>query len=82
MVDLIASVVNWKELGDTVLAAFVGAMAVSLAASLGIWGATRYVDLSQERRMISAGLALTVGALGLLATVGIIVLGIFLMVSK
>ena len=34
--DLFASVVAWKELGDTVLYAFVGAMAVSLAASLGI----------------------------------------------
>ena len=29
--DLFASVVAWKELGDTVLYAFVGAMAVSLA---------------------------------------------------
>jgi hypothetical protein len=80
--DLIASVVNWKELGDTVLYAFAGAMAVSLAASLGIWGATRYVDLSQEGRAIYAGMALAVGAVGLLATIGIIVLGIFLMVSK
>jgi len=80
--DLIASVVNWKELGDTVIAAFVGAMAVALVASLGIWGMTRYVDLHQEGRTASAGLALAVGGLGLLATIGIIVLGIYLMVSK
>jgi len=80
--EVIASMVNWKELGDTVLYAFIGAMAISLSASLGIWGGTRYVDLSQDRRIVSAGLALTVGVLGLLGTVGIIGLGIYLMVSK
>jgi len=80
--DVIASVVNWKELGDTVLAAFAGSVAIALAASLGIWGATKYVDLSQEGRRVLGGLAFVVGVLGLLATVGIIALGIYLMVSK
>ncbi|MCB0863178.1 MAG: hypothetical protein KDB66_08200 [Solirubrobacterales bacterium] len=80
--DLIASVVNWKELGDTVLYAFAGAMAVSLSASLGIWGGTRYVDLSQEGRGVIGGFALLVGVIGLLANIAIIALGIFLMVSK
>ncbi|HMU26900.1 MAG TPA: hypothetical protein PKA56_05175 [Solirubrobacterales bacterium] len=80
--DLFASVVAWKELGDTVLYAFVGAMAVSLAASLGIWGATKYVDFNQDGRGVVAGMALAVGAFGLVATIGIIALGIYLMVSK
>ena len=80
--DLFASMVNWKDLGETVVAAFAGAMAISLAASLGIWGGTRYVDLSQDRRVVAAGLALAVGVTGLLATIGIIALGIYLMVSK
>jgi hypothetical protein len=81
-VELLGSVVSWKELGDTVFYAFIGAMAVSLAASLGIWGATKYVDFSQEGRLFTAGMALAVGAFGLLATIGIIGLGIYLMVSK
>ena len=59
-----------------------GAMAVSLSASLGIWGGTRYVDLSQEGRGVIGGFALLVGVIGLLANIAIIALGIFLMVSK
>ena len=80
--DLIASVVNVKELWETIAAAFVASLAVALVASLGIWGATKYVDFSQEGRGITAGLALGVGVLGLLATMAIIAFGLFMMVSK
>lgn len=80
--DLLASVINFAELGETVLAAFVASMAVAFVASLGIWGATKYVDFSQEGRGIAAVLALGVGVLGLLATTGIIAFGLVLMVSK
>jgi len=80
--DVLASVVNVDDLWQTVAAAFVGAMAVSFVASLGIWGGARYVDLSQEGRMVSASLALLVGVLGLVAMIAIIALGIYLMVAK
>jgi hypothetical protein len=80
--DVLASVINGKELWQTVAAAFVGAMTVSLVASIGIWGGARYVDLNQEGRTLHATLALIVGVLGLVATVGIIALGIYLMVAK
>ena len=80
--DLLGSVVNSKDLLETVVSAFVAALAVALVSSLGIWGITKYADYSQEGRGISALLALGVGVFGLLATVGIIVLGIALMVAK
>lgn len=80
--ELLASMVNWKELGDTVVAAFVGSIAVAISASLAIWGTTKYADLGQEGRVVFAGMSLLVGLIGLLATIGIIALGIYLMVSK
>lgn len=80
--ELLASVVNSEELLDTVVAAFVASMMVALVSSLGIWGGTKYVDLSQEGRSVVALLALGVGVFGLLATIGIIGVGIYLMVAK
>lgn len=73
--------VNVNDLLMTVAAAFVSALAVALVASLGIWGGTKYVDFSQEGRTLPAIFALGVGVLGLLATIGVIVLGIALMVA-
>ncbi len=78
----LATVINTTDLWQTVAAAFVGAMAISLTASIGIWGGAKYEDFNQDGRNVSAVLALGVGVFGLVATVGIIVLGIFLMVSK
>lgn len=79
---LVASVVNVGDLLMTVVSAFIASLTVALVASVGIWGATKYVDLSQEGRGFTALLCLGIGIFGLLATLGIIVLGIYLMVAK
>lgn len=79
---LVATVINLTDLWQTVAAAFVGAMTISLTASVAIWGGAKYEDFNQDGRNVSAVLALGVGLFGLLATVGIIALGIYLMVSK
>lgn len=79
---LLATVVDSGDLLMTIAASFVAGLSVALVSSLGIWGATRYVDLSQEGRGVTAALALAVGLFGFLATIGIIVLGVLLMVSK
>ena len=80
--ELLTTVVNTKELLDTIAAAFVASLTVAIVSSLGIWGGTKYVDFSQEGRGVSAALALGVGIFGLMATLAIIVLGIYLMVAK
>lgn len=80
--SVLASIVNGTELLETVAASFVAAMAVTVSASIGIWGGARYEDLNQEGRSVAALMALGVGVLGLALTLGIIVLGIYLMVSK
>lgn len=78
---LLATVINFSDLWQTIAAAFVGAMAISLTASIGIWGAAKYEDFNQDGKNVSAVLSLGVGLTGLLGTVGIIALGIYLMVS-
>lgn len=79
---MLAALVNTGDLLMTIVAAIVASLAVSLVASLGIWGATKYVDFSQEGRTVPAALALGVGGLGLVATLAIIGAGLFVMVAK
>lgn len=77
----LAVIVETGDLLLTVLVSFAAGLGVALVSSLGIWGAARYVDLSQEGKTASAWFALAVGAFGLLATVGLIAFGIYLMIA-
>lgn len=80
--ETVAVIVDSGDLLRTIVASIVAGLSVAIVASVGIWGGTKYVDLSQEGRTLPAAMALAVGALGLLATLAIIVLGLVLMVSK
>lgn len=77
----LAEVVNWAELGESVAAGAIAAIALTIVVSLGIRGTAKYVDFSQEGRMGAAYMSLAVGGLAVLLTVGMIVLGIYLMVA-
>jgi hypothetical protein len=79
---VIATIVETRELLDTVIYATVAALGLILVYSLAIWGLTRYADLSRDGRPIAAGAAATVAALGLLASIGAVVFGIVVMTSK
>mgnify|MGYP001232343087 CR=1 FL=1 len=78
---ILAVLIDSGDLLMTIAASFVAGLGVALVSSLSIWGGAKYVDYSQEGRTMVAAMALGVGVLGLLATVGIIVLGIYLMVA-
>lgn len=80
--SLVAQIVDTGDVLMTIGASFAAGLSVALVSSLGIWGGAKYVDYSQDGRGVAAALSLAVGILGLLATVGIIVFGIVLMVSK
>ena len=60
---LLAEVVNWVELGESVAAGAVAAIALTIVVSLGIRGTAKYVDYSQDGRMTAAYLSLAVGGL-------------------
>ncbi len=70
-----------NQLLQAIVASIIAAITVTIVVCLAIWGAAKYVDLSQEGRTVAAGFALAVGVFGLVATIAIIVLGIALMVA-
>ncbi len=77
-----AEIVETKELAETVVFAFVAGVGVTTIFSVAIWGAARFVDLSQEDRPVVAGAAAVIGFLALLAVVAAIVIGVVVMTSK
>ena len=79
---MLATLVEGKELLETVVASTVAGIGVTLVFSLTIWGVARFVDLSRNERPLAAGAAAMVACLSLLATAGIVVIGIIAMTSK
>lgn len=78
----LATIVETKELLQTVAFAVVAGIGVTAIFSVAIWGTARFVDLSQEERRVAAGAAAAVGGLALLLVVAAIVIGVVVMTSK
>jgi hypothetical protein len=78
----IAEIVETKELVQTVVFALIAGIGVTAIFSVAIWGAARFVDLSQEERPLAAGAAAVTAAIALLAVAAAIVIGIIVMTSK
>lgn len=79
---MIASIVEWEAVLDTVLASVIAGVGVTFVFSVAIWGVARLVDYSRDERPIAAGAAGTVAALALLATAAALVVGILVMTGK
>jgi uncharacterized membrane protein YcjF (UPF0283 family) len=79
---MIATLVEGKALLETVAASVVAGIGVTFVFSVAIWGVARFADLSRNERPLAAGAAALVACLALLATVGIVVIGIIAMTSK
>lgn len=77
-----ATIVQSKELVETVIASFVAGVGVTTIFSVAIWGGARFVDLSRGGRPLAAGAAAALGALALAITVAAVVFGIVVMTSK
>jgi len=78
---LISQIVNWTELGESVLAGAVAAILLTIVVSLGIRGMAKYVDYGQEGRLTAAYASLAVGGISVVLTVLLIGTGIYLMVA-
>lgn len=81
-VAVLATIVEGKELLQTVGAATVAGVGVTFAFSVAIWGFGRSIELSTEERRLAAGWAALVGALAVLAVLAAIVVGIIVMAHK
>jgi hypothetical protein len=79
---MIATLVEGKELLETVVFSTAAGIGVTLVFSVAIWGVARFADLSRNERPLAAAAAALVGALGLLATAAVVVFGIVVMTSK
>ena len=82
MSALAASIVDWKALGEVVLASFAAGVGATVAYSVAIFGATRFADMRRDGRVLEATVFAIVATAGLAATVGAIVVGIVVMTSK
>ena len=79
---MIATLVEGRELLETVGASVAAAIGVTFVFSLTIWGVARFVDLSRNERPLAAAAAALVACLALLATAAIVVVGIIAMTNK
>lgn len=77
-----ATIVETKELVETVIASLIAGVGVTAVFSVAIWGGVRFVDLNRGGRPFAAGAAAVLGALALATTLAAVVFGIVVMTSK
>jgi hypothetical protein len=77
-----AEIVDWSALLQSIGAAALAGLGLTLFFSVAIYGATKTVELARDERPLAAGAALSLMALGLAASVAGIVLGVIVMTSK
>ncbi|HET7573839.1 MAG TPA: hypothetical protein VFJ99_01870 [Solirubrobacterales bacterium] len=78
----LATLVQWKELLQTVLASVVAGVGVTFAFSVGIWGIGEYSELSREGRPLGAAVAAIAASVALTCVAAALVIGIIVMTSK
>ena len=79
---MIATIVDTQALLETVLAALVAGVGVAFTFSLAILGSTRFADASRQGQRGHAALFGALAVLGLVASLGAIVVGIVVMTSS
>jgi hypothetical protein len=79
---MLATVVETKELLQTVAASVIAGVGVTVVFSMAIYGATRFADLSRDERPLAAGAAAALTLIALSACVAAVVVGIVVMTSK
>jgi hypothetical protein len=79
---ILATLIEGKELLQTVAASTVAGIGVTVAFSVAIWGAAQFAELSRAERPLAAGFAGAVGVLALVAVAAAVVLGVVVMTSS
>jgi hypothetical protein len=81
IVPVLATVVDVNALAQSMAAALIAGLSVTLAFSLSIFGATRYADLRRDGRGVAALGAALLAGLALLGSIAAVVFGLIVMVS-
>lgn len=79
---MIATLVEGRQLLETVIASVVAGVGVTAAFSVAIWGIGRFADLSRNERPLAAGSAAVVAALALVVVAAAVVFGVIAMTRK
>jgi hypothetical protein len=79
---MVGTVVETKDLLETVAASLVAGIGVTAAFSIVIFGVTRSADMVRDDRPLLATAAGGLAALAMLVVIGAIVLGIVVMTTK
>jgi hypothetical protein len=79
---MLATLVEGKELLETVVYSALAGIGVTFVFSVTIWGVARFADLSRNERPLAAAAAALTACLALVATAAIVVAGIIVMTSK
>jgi hypothetical protein len=77
-----ATIVEGKELLETVVASLVAGVGVTFVFSIAIWGVARFADLSRNERPLAAGAAAVAAGLALVGVLAAVVVGIIVMTKK
>jgi hypothetical protein len=79
---MIATIVEGKEMLETIVASLLAGVGVTFAFSVAIWGVGRFADLSRSERHAAAAMAATATALALAVVAAAVVFGVVAMTSK
>jgi len=79
---VIATIVDGKDLLQTVAYSSAAGIGVTLIFSLGIYGSTRFADFSRDGRRLEAALAGGLAVIAVLATIALLIVGIVVMTQK
>jgi cation transporter-like permease len=79
---MIATIIQGKELWQTVVASVVAGVGITFAFSVAIWGASQFIELSRKERPVAAAAAAIVASTALTAVAAAVVVGIIVMTSK
>jgi hypothetical protein len=79
---VIATIVDWEELLDVIVASLAAGIGITVAFSLAILGLTRYADRRRNRSTAQAWAFAGLAILGLSLSSTAVVFGIILMASK
>ena len=82
LTDRLATIVQSKDLMETVIASLIAGVGVTAVFSVAIWSGARFADLSRGGRPLAAGAAAALGVLALVTTLAAVVFGIVVMTQQ
>jgi hypothetical protein len=77
-----ATIVEGRQLLETVIASLIAGVGVTFVFSIAIWGFGRFADLSRGEKPVAAAAAAATAALALAAVGAAVVVGIVVMTKK